>query len=124
MLIPFLFLRKRTYVGDLSSGDFSTPEKRRKNIGNVKKIIKTQRQKIHSLQTTVGALRKRISTLKSLLTYLKKQAYISEAPESTIRVTINTLAHKIKKMLCSGKQILVLAQSNISEVNRINDFFL
>ncbi|KAJ8980515.1 hypothetical protein NQ317_007935 [Molorchus minor] len=78
--------RKRDYIGDLSSDDFSTPQKRTRNVKTCrKKVVADQRRKIHSLQCTVRSLRKRITSLKSLLTYLRNKFSFTETSESAIK---------------------------------------
>lgn len=72
----------------MASSDFSTPEKRQRNVSVLKNTIKTQRKKIHNLQKSVGRLRKRIVSLKSLMSYLKEKSLITEMSESTIKVII------------------------------------
>ncbi|XP_030762132.1 uncharacterized protein LOC115886942 [Sitophilus oryzae] len=46
--------RKRKYIGDMGSSDFSTPEKRRRNLEFVKKRDMSQQKKIHNLQMTAS----------------------------------------------------------------------
>lgn len=84
----YICLRKRAYyIGDLSSGDFSTPEKRSKNLARVKYTVAKQKRRIHSLQTTVRRLKHRVTSLQSLLKYLKEKSLISESSESTLSVS-------------------------------------
>lgn len=71
----------------MSSGDFSTPEKRRKNWQIVKRKVLYQRQKIHSLQMNVRRLKLKINSMTSLLDYLKEKSLITESSEATIKVS-------------------------------------
>lgn len=61
------FCRKRLNIAELSSSDFSTPEKRRKNLKFVKTKVQSQRQKIHVLQMKVRRLKSKVTSLNSLL---------------------------------------------------------
>ncbi|XP_030749488.1 uncharacterized protein LOC115877474 [Sitophilus oryzae] len=74
---PFI-RRKRKYIGDMGSSDFSTPEKRRRNLAFIKKRCASQRKRIHNLQMTVRRLKNRITSLKQLLNYLKDECLITE----------------------------------------------
>lgn len=84
----FLFSRRKIYVGDLSSSDFATPRKRKRNVTNVKTIMDDQRRKIHSLQMKVRRLKYRVTSLTALLNILKEKSYITETSEPAIRVSI------------------------------------
>lgn len=81
----FYNLRKR-YVGDLVSSDFSTPEKRRRNLSLVKRLDQQKRRKVHILQMAVRRLKLRITSLQQLMDYLREKYLISESSESTIKV--------------------------------------
>lgn len=78
----------------MSSSDFSTPEKRRKNLQIVKRTVTNQRQKIHALQMNVRRLKLRINSMKTLLDYLKEKSFITETSESTIMVSSIPLINK------------------------------
>lgn len=78
----------------MSSSDFSTPEKRRKNLQIVKRTVSNQRQKIHALQMNVRRLKLRINSMKTLLDYLKEKSFITETSESTIMVSSIPLINK------------------------------
>lgn len=82
------FYRKRRYPGEMTSSDFSTPEKRRKNIKILKTKITCQRKKIHNLQNQVRRLKNRVKSLKDLLKVLREKDFITESAESSIRVGI------------------------------------
>lgn len=78
--------RKRCYVGDISSDDFSTPRKAVKHARVMKKAVQMQRKKIKGLQTTVGRLKNRITNLNKFLELLRRKLYLTESSEATIRV--------------------------------------
>ncbi|XP_045470792.1 uncharacterized protein LOC123678058 isoform X2 [Harmonia axyridis] len=78
--------RKRSYFGDLSSSDFSTPEKRRKSFHGIKKIVRKQKVRIHCLQNKVRRQRLRITSLKSLVSFLNEKFRLSEESEHTLLV--------------------------------------
>ncbi|KAJ8951535.1 hypothetical protein NQ317_015416 [Molorchus minor] len=94
--------RKRRYIGDMASSDFSTPEKRRKNLQKVKQTVAKQRKRIHSLQMTVRRLRLRITSLESLLKHLKEKSLISESAESIIKASVSGPAVDIFERLLKG----------------------
>lgn len=75
----------------MATSDFSTPEKRSKNLKIVKSTVANQRKKVHSLQMTVRRLKLKITSLKTLLTFLKEKAFISETSEPTIKVSVLTV---------------------------------
>nr|CAI5852336.1 unnamed protein product [Callosobruchus analis] len=79
---------RKTYVGNLSSGDFSSPQKAKKNWRRVKSAVNTYRKKIKTLQTTVGALRKRNKALNGLFRELKQYCSISDSSEAVLRVSL------------------------------------
>lgn len=87
-LFKMFFRRKRRYIGDMTSSDFSTPEKRRKNINVMKRTIGDQRKKIHTLQMKVRRLGKRVTSLTTLLKDLREKSLITETAETSIRVSI------------------------------------
>lgn len=84
----FLFNFRKRYIGELASSDFSTPEKRRKNLAFVKSWDERRRRKVHTLQMTVRRLKMRITSMQQLIDYLKEKSLISESSESTIKVWI------------------------------------
>ncbi|CAH1981922.1 unnamed protein product [Acanthoscelides obtectus] len=69
--------RKIRYVGDISSEDFSTPKKAKRNFRNLKSALDSEKKKRRGLQTTVTTLRRRIKTLSSLLKLLRSKHYTS-----------------------------------------------
>lgn len=81
----FVF-RKKRYAGDLSSEDFGTPRKAKKNFNIMKKALGSQRRKNKSLQSTVCYLRNRIRSSNSLLKYLKEKNFIKESSENMLQV--------------------------------------
>ncbi|CAH2006334.1 unnamed protein product [Acanthoscelides obtectus] len=67
--------RKRRYVGDLSSSDFSTPEKAKKNFRLMKNTITALRNKSHNLHASNTYFKKKIKTLGGLMKLLKEKSY-------------------------------------------------
>lgn len=51
----------------MATGNFSTPEKRKKNVDILKKTDSHQKKKIHTLQIKVRLLKNRANSLTSLL---------------------------------------------------------
>nr|CAI5852337.1 unnamed protein product [Callosobruchus analis] len=95
---------RKTYVGNLSSGDFSSPQKAKKNWRRVKSAVNTYRKKIKTLQTTVGALRKRNKALNGLFRELKQYCSISDSSEAVLRATLSGPASEIfKRMIKRSK---------------------
>ncbi|KAG5859124.1 hypothetical protein JTB14_020785 [Gonioctena quinquepunctata] len=71
--------RKR-YAGDITSGDFSTPKRAKRNLRTLKNTDH-DKSKIKKLQCTVRRLRVRVEHLEGLLAQKKKQSRISESTE-------------------------------------------
>ncbi|VEN44792.1 unnamed protein product [Callosobruchus maculatus] len=94
--------RKSRYVGDMSSDDFSSPGRAKKNFRIMKEVITSQRRKIHGLQRTVTSLRKRVSTLNGLINLLKKKSYISESSEDLLKASLSGSSLKIFERLLKG----------------------
>ncbi|KAJ8980484.1 hypothetical protein NQ317_013237 [Molorchus minor] len=67
--------RKRRYIGDMASSDFSTPEKRRKNLQKVKQTVAKQRKRIHSLQMTASVSGPAVDIFERLLKGPPAQKY-------------------------------------------------
>ncbi|CAH1963706.1 unnamed protein product [Acanthoscelides obtectus] len=86
--------RLKRYVGDLSSDDFSTPRKAKSNYPLMKTSLMRLRKKVKSLQTTVGALQRRIKTLSGLLKLLKQKIHITDSAETVLKVS------RLMKTLC------------------------
>jgi len=82
-----IFFRKR-YPGDLSSDDFDTPTKRKRNFATIKGALKRKNFKIKSLQSHVRFLKRKIFNLKGLLDYFKQKSYLSEHSASIVKVCI------------------------------------
>lgn len=74
-------------MGDITTSDFSTPEKRQKNWRAVKSTVLQQRRKIHNLQMTVRRQKLKIASLKALLNLLKSKGLITESSETSIKVS-------------------------------------
>lgn len=77
----------KRYVGDITSGDLSTPTKAKKSFAMAKKQITKYRKKIGVLQKRTYRMKAKISNLKSLLQFLKQQNMISENAQETIEVS-------------------------------------
>nr|CAI5824313.1 unnamed protein product [Callosobruchus analis] len=52
----------------------------------MKSRLMTLQKKVKTLQTTVGTLRKRVKSLNSLLKLLKQKIYITDSPETALKV--------------------------------------
>ncbi|KAJ8948614.1 hypothetical protein NQ314_008377 [Rhamnusium bicolor] len=63
------------------------PQKIIRNWKIAKKTINQQRKKIQQFQRNNRRLKTRISSMKSLMTYLKSQFFVSESAESIINVS-------------------------------------
>lgn len=84
----FIFRSKRKYfVGDLNSDDFSTPRKAKRNWQIARNAIIVQRQKNKSLQRTRRRLKDRVISLTSLLKYLRNNQMISETAQESLQVS-------------------------------------
>ncbi|XP_045462940.1 uncharacterized protein LOC123672729 [Harmonia axyridis] len=94
--------RKREYIGDLSSSDFSTPEKRRRSLKNVKTVISQQRTKIRSLRTKVKRQKRRITKLKNLVSSLNEKYQLTEASQQAILASVLKTARHIFKQIMGG----------------------
>ncbi|CAH1981151.1 unnamed protein product [Acanthoscelides obtectus] len=78
----------------MSSDDFSSPVRAKRNFCIMKNVIQAQRR-IHGLRVTVNSLRKRVRTLNSLISVLKKKSYISDSSENVLRATLSGSSLKI-----------------------------
>ncbi|KAG5898553.1 hypothetical protein JTB14_012452 [Gonioctena quinquepunctata] len=58
-------------VVDLSTSDFSTPRKARRNFRSMKQTVLGQKNKIKTLQQSVRRLRSKATNLNSLINHLK-----------------------------------------------------
>lgn len=74
-------------MGDLSSSDFSSPTKAKKNFRILKETVYKQRKKIKSLHGSVRRLKARIVTLNDLIIVLKGKFDVTESSEVAIRVS-------------------------------------
>nr|CAH7716790.1 unnamed protein product [Callosobruchus chinensis] len=93
---------KRRYVGDLSSSDFSTPRKAKKNFCLMKQTIKTLRGKSHSLQTRNTYLRKRVKTMRGLINLLKEKAYLNNSSGTVLEASLSNSAQQILERMLKG----------------------
>ncbi|CAH1981929.1 unnamed protein product [Acanthoscelides obtectus] len=94
--------RKSRYVGDMSSDDFSSPVRAKRNFSIMKNVIQAQRKRIHGLRVTVNSLRKRVRTLNSLISVLKKKSYISDSSENVLRASLSGSSLKIFERMLRG----------------------
>lgn len=71
----------------MSSGDFSTPTKAKRNF----KILKTEikkKKKIRGLQNKVGRLESKITNLEEMLKSLEEKFLLTESSSLTLNVRI------------------------------------
>ncbi|CAH1994072.1 unnamed protein product [Acanthoscelides obtectus] len=102
---PVAGLKRQTksrYVGDMSSDDFSSPVRAKRNFCIMKNVIQAQRKRIHGLRVTVNSLRKRVRTLNSLISVLKKKSYISDSSENVLRASLSGSSLKIFERMLRG----------------------
>ncbi|XP_044749766.1 uncharacterized protein LOC123310364 [Coccinella septempunctata] len=81
--------RKRAYVGEIHTSDFSSPEKRKRNMNIIRKRVQIQNKKIRILQQSVRRMKHNITSMKTLLDYLREKSLISESAEVTISASVN-----------------------------------
>lgn len=82
------YFYRKTYPGDLSSDDFATPRKRKRNLLQMKSALQQKDVKIKSLRSHNSYLKRKVNNLKSLLDYFRKNALVSENAENIIKVCI------------------------------------
>ena len=73
-------------MGEIHTSDFSTPEKRKRNMNIIRKRVQSQNKKIRILQQSVRRMKHNITSMKTLLDYLREKSLISESAEVTISV--------------------------------------
>ncbi|KAG5866993.1 hypothetical protein JTB14_034890 [Gonioctena quinquepunctata] len=79
--------QKKKAVIDLSTSDFSTPRKARRNFRSMKKTVLGQKTKIKTLQQSVQRLRSKVTKLNSLINHLKSKSLVHEDCETSLRVS-------------------------------------
>ncbi|KAG5885445.1 hypothetical protein JTB14_020779 [Gonioctena quinquepunctata] len=79
--------QKKKAVIDLSTSDFSTPRKARRNFRSMKKTVLGQKNKIKTLQQSVRRLRSKVTNLNSLINHLKSKSLVHEDCETSLRVS-------------------------------------
>ncbi|KAG5867539.1 hypothetical protein JTB14_003237, partial [Gonioctena quinquepunctata] len=77
--------QKKKAVIDLSTSDFSTPRKARRNFRSMKKTVLGQKTKIKTLQQSVQRLRSEVTNLNSLINHLKSKSLVHEDCETSLR---------------------------------------
>ncbi|KAG5876444.1 hypothetical protein JTB14_029931 [Gonioctena quinquepunctata] len=80
--------QKKKSVTDLSTSDFSTPRKARRNFRSMKKTVLCQITKIKTLQQSVRRLRSKVTNLNSLINHLKSKSLVHEDCETSLRVSL------------------------------------
>lgn len=83
------FINEPRYLGDCHSSDMSSPTRAKKVLILARRVVKRQRRKISLLQKQNRRLQSKVHSLKSLLTYLRENQYISSSAESVIEVDIH-----------------------------------
>ncbi|XP_050059963.1 uncharacterized protein LOC126551184 [Aphis gossypii] len=78
--------RRNRYVGDVTTPDLSTPKRAKENFKVAKLKIIKQRRQIKTLTQKVNRLQKKLSSLKTLFAYMKKQNLLSEVAHDNILV--------------------------------------
>ncbi|XP_044744092.1 uncharacterized protein LOC123306237 [Coccinella septempunctata] len=97
--------RKRAYVGEIHTSDFSTPEKRKRNMNIIRKRVQSQNKKIRILQQSVRRMKHKITSMKTLLDYLREKSLISESAEVTISASVNPgAASDLFQRMLKGKR--------------------
>ncbi|CAH1981399.1 unnamed protein product [Acanthoscelides obtectus] len=86
----------------MSSDDFSSPVRAKRNFCIMKNVIQAQRKRIHGLRVTVNSLGKRVRTLNSLISVLKKKSYISDSSENVLRASLSGSSLKIFERMLRG----------------------
>ncbi|XP_060836229.1 THAP domain-containing protein 1-like isoform X2 [Rhopalosiphum padi] len=76
--------RRNRYVGDVTTPDLSTPKHAKENFTVAKLKIIKQRRKIKTLTQKINRLQKKLSSLKTLFAYMKKQNLLSEVAHDNI----------------------------------------
>ncbi|KAG5878368.1 hypothetical protein JTB14_020606 [Gonioctena quinquepunctata] len=79
--------QKKKAVIDLSTSDFSTPRKARRNFRSMKKTVLGQKTKIKTSQQSVRRLRSKVTNLNSLINHLKSKSLVHEDCETLLRVS-------------------------------------
>ncbi|XP_050060053.1 uncharacterized protein LOC126551236 isoform X2 [Aphis gossypii] len=78
--------RRNRYVGDVTTPDLSTPKRAKENFKVAKLKIIKQRRQIKTLTQKVNRLQNKLSSLKTLFAYMKKQNLLSEVAHDNILV--------------------------------------
>ncbi|XP_071570629.1 uncharacterized protein [Temnothorax nylanderi] len=84
------------YVGDIRSPHLATPRRATRAMNLARRTIMQQRKKIETLQKKFGRCKQRISSLKDLVSDLKKRNYISEIAADNLMVCLNNIYRSMK----------------------------
>ncbi|XP_077264339.1 uncharacterized protein LOC143898626 [Temnothorax americanus] len=85
------------YVGDIRSPHLATPRRAMRAMNLARRTIMQQRKKIETLQKKFGRCKQRISSLKDLVSDLKKRNYISEIAADNLMGEIPEIMHEVLK---------------------------
>ena len=84
------------YVGDIQFSHLATPKRATRTINVIRRTVTQQRQKIEALQKKFHRCKRRISSLKDLVSNLKEKNYISEAAADSLMVCLNGIYLSMK----------------------------
>ncbi|KAG5884284.1 hypothetical protein JTB14_021341 [Gonioctena quinquepunctata] len=87
-ILSILLAPLKRAVIDLSTSDFSTPRKARRNFGSMKKTVQGQIAKIKTLQQSVRRLRSKVTNLNPLINHLKSKSLVHEDCETSLRAAL------------------------------------
>lgn len=79
-------IRTPRYVGDLTTKDFSSPRKAKRNLDFVKNVVNDKSKKIRLLSIEKTRLEARISSLAELLSELSAHRLLSDEGVAAIMV--------------------------------------
>ncbi|KAG5881834.1 hypothetical protein JTB14_013025 [Gonioctena quinquepunctata] len=96
--------QKKKAVTDLSTSDFSTPRKARRNFRSMKKTVLCQKTKIKTLQQSVRRLRSKVTNLNSLINHLKSKSLVHEDCETSLRASISESTSELFKRMLKGSR--------------------
>lgn len=91
--------RRLCYPGDVRENEHLTPRTSKKYIRNLKATVKKQRVKIQNLNKKNRRALRRISSLKSLVSELKRRNLVSENALESLKVLDCTLKCVVKQCL-------------------------
>ncbi|CAH1976691.1 unnamed protein product [Acanthoscelides obtectus] len=94
--------KRKRYVGDLTSSDFSTSEKRKRNFRLMKDTILRQRKLLQNKQRLIRYFRNRIQTQKEFLDMLTQKFNMNASTESELKACLSGPASQIFERMLKG----------------------